>query len=537
MKKIVLILSIMLFTASLAFGSFIEIGTGTSTNYYVPFYGYYDYGWSRVIYLQSEIGSAIDINKISYDVSNTPSGYAMTDQRIYMKHTSDATFSSGDYEDISTYTEVYNGPITWDGTGWHDISLDTPFSYNGTDNLIVYYQNQRGDYTSGYPNWRYTNQTDRAIYKYADNAFPEVAGTLTYRAVNIRLHYHQAGAPYEPTNPDPANGAIDVASSGNVTWDFGADTDTYDLWFGPAGNMVEVVTGGVAGTSGSYAYSGLNSGAGYEWQVIAHNTNKLTTNGPVWNFSAECTSVTLPLNENFDSVTPPALPPCWSEYNDTGNSSVYVRTQSTNSYSTPNSITMYNNTAVTGNILLISPESSSAAAGTRVSFWAKASYGNNNLIVGTITDPANGATFTAAGTVALTATYTNFIVNLSGTDNYVAFKHGMDATYDYNYIDNVVWEELPSCLNPSDLVETNVTATSVDLGWTEINTPTPATLWDIEWGLSGFTQGTGTMVTGTTTNPHSLSGLTAGTGYSWYVRADCGSRETSPWSGPHNFAT
>ncbi|MDZ7797007.1 MAG: hypothetical protein U5N56_08170 [Candidatus Marinimicrobia bacterium] len=58
-------------------------------------------------------------------------------------------------------------------------------------------------------------------------------------------------------NPSPADGAVDVAISGTLTWDWGADSDTYDLLFGEAGNMSQVVTGGtVSGSSGSYSYSG-----------------------------------------------------------------------------------------------------------------------------------------------------------------------------------------------------------------------------------------------------------------------------------------
>jgi len=189
-KKIALI-AILLFTATLAFGGYVEIGTGTSNTGYVPTYGYWDYSWSQVIYLQSEIGSPFDITKISYDVSNTPSNYTFYNQKIYMKHTTLTQFPDAFYDDpiAAGFTLVYEGDVTFDGSGWHVIPLDNPFSYNGTDNLIVYWQNWDGDYASGYPKFYYTNQTDRAKYKYADNTFPDVSGTLKYYAANIRLHY------------------------------------------------------------------------------------------------------------------------------------------------------------------------------------------------------------------------------------------------------------------------------------------------------------------------------------------------------------
>ncbi len=99
--------------------------------------------------------------------------------------------------------------------------------------------------------------------------------------------YSRLNVPGSPQNPDPANNARNVAySSGTLTWDFGNNTDKYDLWFGPSGNMSKVVSDSAAGASGSYSYSDLNSGTKYQWQVIAKNsTSGETTNGPVWDFT------------------------------------------------------------------------------------------------------------------------------------------------------------------------------------------------------------------------------------------------------------
>jgi hypothetical protein len=90
-----------------------------------------------------------------------------------------------------------------------------------------------------------------------------------------------------------------------------------------------------------------------------------------------------------------------------------------------------------------------------------------------------------------------------------------------------------TCLPPSAITTTSITGTTASVGWTEAGT---ATTWDIEWGTSGFNR-TGTpTITGTTTNPHSLTGLTEGTTYDFYVRADCVGRN-STWSGAYTFTT
>ena len=92
----------------------------------------------------------------------------------------------------------------------------------------------------------------------------------------------------------------------------------------------------------------------------------------------------------------------------------------------------------------------------------------------------------------------------------------------------------PSCPDPNALNATTITDVSANLGWTEMGT---ASTWDIEWGAASFTQGTGTMITGTTTNPHNLGGLAASTNYEFYVRATCGGSGNSNWVGPFAFST
>jgi hypothetical protein len=133
----------------------------------------------------------------------------------------------------------------------------------------------------------------------------------------IIVDYTLPGAAGMPVNPNPADAAAEVAVSGNLTWDFGADTDTYDLWFGEAGSMSEVVTGATAGASGSYAYT-ANYNTDYEWQVIAYNSGGTNTNGPVWSFHTVCGTASVPYIERFDGVTAPAFPPCMAVENTNG---------------------------------------------------------------------------------------------------------------------------------------------------------------------------------------------------------------------------
>ena len=88
------------------------------------------------------------------------------------------------------------------------------------------------------------------------------------------------------------------------------------------------------------------------------------------------------------------------------------------------------------------------------------------------------------------------------------------------------------CLTPNALSATNITNNSAILTWNALS----AAIFDIEWGLPGFTPGTGIPVTGVA-NPYALTGLGANTAYSYFVRSVCGTSNNSSYNGPFTFTT
>ena len=121
-----------------------------------------------------------------------------------------------------------------------------------------------------------------------------------------------------------------------------------------------------------------------------------------------------------------------------------------------------------------------------------------------------------------------------------------DRTYSYyvradcgggdysNWVGPYNFTTLESCPDPSGLSASNIISSTADLNWTENGT---ATTWEIEYGLDGFTQGTGTTIPGISSKPYSLSSLSANTSYDYYVRSDCGGSDYSSWVGPFSFNT
>jgi subtilisin-like proprotein convertase family protein len=88
---------------------------------------------------------------------------------------------------------------------------------------------------------------------------------------------------------------------------------------------------------------------------------------------------------------------------------------------------------------------------------------------------------------------------------------------------------LPLCIPLSALNVLNTTYNSVNLGWTQNG----AVFYEIEYGLGGFMQGSGSFASSLTGSSTNITGLLANTEYDFYIRAYCGSSSGfSDWYGP-----
>ncbi len=187
---------------------------------------------------------------------------------------------------------------------------------------------------------------------------------------------------------------------------------------------------------------------------------------------------------------------------------------------------------------LITPQLVTTSGDQTFSFWyRKYTYGSEVFKVGWSSTGTNVNTdFTWGPEISDASTSWQ---QYSKTDlpigtKYVAIHYYSDYQY-YLYIDDVAGPALyvPSCPPPSAQTENNITSSSVDLGWTTGG----STQWQIEYGATGFTQGSGTTVIVNTTPAYNLTGLTASTDYDWYVRDICGVGDSSAWVGPSSFTT
>lgn len=238
--------------------------------------------------------------------------------------------------------------------------------------------------------------------------------------------------------------------------------------------------------------------------------------------------------QNFNTTLPDTLPHCWSVIssgevyhgsNDwDGIDETYCYSLNSSWDSTP-----------TDQLILVSPQTNDLGNRTyRIRFKAKGSSWTEETTVLNIVrlnGTTNDATITLIEALELTGTYEEYFVNLpTTTDDYFGFQHPLNGAFVPIYLEDVVYEPIPSCPNVLGLSATQDFSTlTAQLSWNG-----PGDNFEIEWGNQNFNFGEGTTVTNIPTNSTEIT--VSGEGiYSYYVRRNCGDGDFSPWTGPFNF--
>jgi hypothetical protein len=173
---------------------------GTSNEERYPAYGYYDYSHSMFIIRASEIGSGSKLlHGLEIEVGGYTNGYTFDNQTIKLAHISDLEFGDNVKVDLTNINGVANVTTVKDNfdwtissSGYQTIDFDTNFEFNGTDNLLIIWENRDGSWGSGF-GWAecyFDNTYYDSWYTYQDNSYPSGYGTKdqSYRP-NFKLKY------------------------------------------------------------------------------------------------------------------------------------------------------------------------------------------------------------------------------------------------------------------------------------------------------------------------------------------------------------
>jgi hypothetical protein len=118
-------------------------------------------------------------------------------------------------------------------------------------------------------------------------------------------------APTVPSNPTPADGAVNIPLSTTLSWtstDLEGEAVRYDVYFG-IGEPLATVAADIS--QNGYSASGLSLLTTYYWRVVARDPNGLESTGPTWSFRTRPNSAPSepsnpsPSNSGFNiSITP-----------------------------------------------------------------------------------------------------------------------------------------------------------------------------------------------------------------------------------------
>jgi hypothetical protein len=90
-----------------------------------------------------------------------------------------------------------------------------------------------------------------------------------------------------PSNPTPANGALDIPIAGNTaTWTNGTGATQIEVWFGETGSLVQVYSGAPITSLSLAAFEPLEYYTTYGWQVVGKN-DTCSVPGSIWKFTTE----------------------------------------------------------------------------------------------------------------------------------------------------------------------------------------------------------------------------------------------------------
>ena len=163
------------------------IGTATATSNFLPTNNYYNYSLTQQIYTKAELGEAGDIISIGFFKNNAIQCNRNLD--IYMVNTTKSSFSgTTDWITVTAANKVFSGTVNFANNDWTTITLQTPFSYDGTKNVAIIVDDNTGSYKS--------NTSFR-----------------TYSASNQALRICKDNTDFDPLSPSGNTGSVESAKN------------------------------------------------------------------------------------------------------------------------------------------------------------------------------------------------------------------------------------------------------------------------------------------------------------------------------------
>nr|MCR4736580.1 fibronectin type III domain-containing protein [Bacteroidales bacterium] len=287
-------------------------------------------------------------------------------------------------------------------------------------------------------------------------------------------------------------------------------------------------------TNTTATLTNLMSYTDYDVFIQADCGSNSTSDWVKYSFSTTCSPISsLPYIENFDSYTSAGsayLTDCWTRLTNETNLFPYYgpyRSNNISCASVPNAIYFSNSTATAGgySMAILQEMDPSLALNTlQVTFktytQTGSSYVNSNMTVGVISNPSDANTFVPIATFQNPSGGTWFphtasLASYSGNGRHIAFKsQGQQILLDDVFIDLI-----SNCTAPGNVTVSQTGAHDATVTWTTSSSSSAYELYPVPYGHNIAVSDVTPMVV--TSSPCTLTGLTAGTHYTLYIRSVC----------------
>ncbi|MBP1631158.1 MAG: type sorting protein, partial [Bacteroidetes bacterium] len=585
MKKLLFFL-LAIVLAFQVYAQNVQIGSGTSTQYFIPIRAYYGYTYSQQIIKSSEISASGTvttggtISKIRYYWDGSGDFSNSTQWKVYLGHTTKTSFlSSTDWVADTNLTTVFDSLITPPtSAGWFTIILQTPFVYNGTDNLILAVDENTPSYSNNDASFLSYSSTDCGLYYFEDYTNPNPStppsGTKTSSVSQVKLYFQEACA-----TPENLNIATLNSNDVTVNWINGAFETQWNIQYKLTSDAVWTPINSIS--TKPYQITGLTPNSTYQIQVQSNCGSSVVSN---WSdtlvFTTPAIATQLPFTSNFENTADNSN---WQFINGTqvnkwfvGNAIDPITGLAVDTLGTSGSLYISRNANGDTNIYSGGSTSNSSKVYAFRDFFIPSGATEVNLEFDWRAN-GNAATydFLRVYLVPTTATITAGAIPPSGLDisaqigNYAGGvgEHWLSKKTNWQHakfritstqfpnlgnntwrllihwrnestsgtmqppaaVDNMTMNVI-TCSAPTALVSSNATINSVDLSWTETGT---ATAWNIFY--KDVSSSIWSM-TSATSNPFTLTNLNSSTPYQVKVQSNCGS-DTSYASSESIFYT
>ncbi|MGB0977792.1 MAG: T9SS type A sorting domain-containing protein [Croceimicrobium sp.] len=350
-----------------------------------------------------------------------------------------------------------------------------------------------------------------------------------------------------------------TATSADISWTSGASNQGSTIEYGPSGFMPG--TGLIAtSTTGMVTLSSLMSATAYDVYVTdSCGAGDISgAAGPI-TFTTLCApSFPAPYSTNFENITlgnQASYENCWTTNLGSNPRWESEDASGSNENSSLTGPTVDNTVGVGGTYMFLETSSPSSLGDTNVLYSPLIDISSltvpqiefyyhmfgqtmGNLYVyaedaagtRTILDSIIGQQQAAQTDPWMVKTITPTLA--SGSYRFVFVGEAGSSFYSDMSIDDFSVSQAPTCFAPTALSVISTDNNSAEVTWM----PGNASNWLIEYGPTGFMPGSGTMMVATN-DTATISGLSAATGYDFYVADSCAVGDVSTFTGPVSFFT